>query len=104
MVRAAIFNAVSDLVIIGLLSFVGLALFAYYTTFPEEFATYSVMFPEEVADGTAGDRVLPYFIMQALPNGVSGLLITAIFASACPAWTRELTQSPPWSSVILFVL
>jgi len=71
MVRAIIFNAMSDLVMIGLLSFVGLGLFAYYSTFPEKLAA-----------GTSGDRVLPYFIMQALPNGVSGLLITAIFAAA----------------------
>ena len=71
MVRAIVFNAMSDLVMIGLLSFVGLGLFAYYSTFPEKLAA-----------GTSGDRVLPYFIMQALPNGVSGLLITAIFAAA----------------------
>ena len=32
--------------------------------------------------GMEGDRVLPYYIMQNLPNGVSGLLITAIFAAA----------------------
>ena len=71
MVRATIFNAFSDLFIVSLLLFAGLGLFAYYQTFPGRL-------PEEVS----ADRVLPYYIMHALPNGVSGLLITSIFAAA----------------------
>lgn len=69
--RAIVFNAISDLFVIGLLLFIGLGLFAYFQSFPHE-----------LADGISGDRVLPYYIIHALPNGISGLLITAIFAAA----------------------
>ena len=69
--RAIIFNAFSDLLIVGLLLFVGVGLFAYYQSFPQQ-----------LADDITGDRVLPYYIIHDLPNGVSGLLIAAIFAAA----------------------
>ncbi|MCG8435106.1 MAG: sodium/solute symporter, partial [Gammaproteobacteria bacterium] len=69
--KALWFNAVADLLIFGLLLFVGLGLFAYYQNHPE-------LIPADVQ----GDRVLPHYIVQELPNGVSGLLITAIFAAA----------------------
>ena len=71
MVKAAIFNSFIDLTVVGMLMFMGIGLFAYYTSFPEQVST-----------GMEGDRVLPFFIIQNLPNGVSGLLITAIFAAA----------------------
>lgn len=69
--KALIFNAVVDFVIIGVLLFIGLGLFAYHTNFPEQLPT-----------GLGRDQLLPYYIIHALPNGVSGLLITALFAAA----------------------
>ena len=71
MAKAILFNAIADLFIVSLLLYIGLGLFAYFQTFPAE-----------LAGGISGDGVLPYYIMQALPQGVSGLLITAIFAAA----------------------
>ena len=71
MAKATLFNSMADLFIVSLLLYVGLGLFAYFQTFPSELAA-----------GIDGDRVLPYYIMNALPQGVSGLLITAIFAAA----------------------
>jgi len=71
MARAIIFNAFSDLLVVGLLLFVGVGLFAYYQGFPQQ-----------LADEITGDRVLPHYIIHKLPNGVSGLLIAAIFAAA----------------------
>ena len=71
MAKAVIFNSLADLVIVSLLLFVGLGLFAYYHSFPNALV-------EEIRD----DRVLPYYIIHSLPPGVSGLLITAIFAAA----------------------
>lgn len=70
-VRAIVFNAVTDFFLIGLLLFIGVGMFAYYRAFP-------ALLPP----GLPGDRVLPYYIIHALPDGVSGLLITAIFAAA----------------------
>lgn len=68
-VKAVVFNACTDFFIIALLLFIGLGLFSFYQagTLPE---------------GISGDQVLPYYIVNQLPNGVSGLLITAIFAAA----------------------
>ena len=71
MAKATIFNAMADLFMVSLLLYMGLGLFAYFQTFPSELAA-----------GITGDQVLPYYIMHALPQGVSGLLITAIFAAA----------------------
>lgn len=69
--RALFFNAAVDFVVIGALLFIGLGLFACQAADP-------ALFPE----GLSGDRLLPTFIIRALPNGVSGLLIAALFAAA----------------------
>ena len=69
--KAIFFNAAVDFVIVATLLFIGLGLFAYHTAFPD-------LLP----DGLKNDQILPYYIIHALPNGVSGLLITALFAAA----------------------
>ena len=69
--RAIVFNAITDFLMIGLLLFIGLGLWAFNQSHPDFYQA-----------GLSGDRVLPYFIIHALPDGVSGLLITAIFAAA----------------------
>jgi SSS family transporter len=71
MVGAALLNSFFDLLIVTLLLFLGIGMFAYYTHFQDLLAT-----------GVEGDRVLPFYIVHALPNGISGLLITALFAAA----------------------
>jgi SSS family solute:Na+ symporter len=71
MARAAIMNSFYDLIVISLLLFVGLGLFAYYQEFPDR-----------LDQELPADKLLPFYIMQTLPAGVSGLLITAIFAAA----------------------
>lgn len=69
--RAIIFNAIVDFVVIAALLFVGLGLFAYHQAFPDR-----------LPEGLKRDQLLPYYIVHALPDGVSGLLITALFAAA----------------------
>lgn len=69
--RALFFNAGVDFVVIGALLFIGLGLFACQAADPS-------LFP----DGLSGDRLLPTFIVRGLPNGVSGLLVAALFAAA----------------------
>jgi len=69
--RAIVFNAAVDLVIVAALLFIGLGLFAYHTAHP-------ALLP----DGIKGDQILAYYIIHALPDGVSGLMITALFAAA----------------------
>ena len=71
MAKAAVFNSLCDLVVVSLLLFVGTGIFAYFHAFPER-----------LIGDLSGDRILPYYIVHALPVGVSGLLIAAIFAAA----------------------
>jgi SSS family solute:Na+ symporter len=68
--KAAIFNACTDVVMVALLLFIGLGLFAYYHLNPH------------VTPPASADAALPHYIMQSLPPGISGLLISAIFAAA----------------------
>jgi SSS family solute:Na+ symporter len=68
-VKSVAFNACTDFFIIGLLLFIGLGLFAFFQ---------DVALPESIR----GDKVMPYYIISYLPQGISGLLITAVFAAA----------------------
>ena len=68
-VKSVAFNACTDFFIIGLLLFIGLGLFAFFQTL-------------ELPDSITGDKVMPYYIIHHLPQGISGLLITAVFAAA----------------------
>lgn len=71
MVMATVLNSVFSVVIIGVLVFIGLGLYAYHQAWPER-----------LPDGLAGDRIFPYYIVHSLPGGVSGLVIAGIFAAA----------------------
>jgi SSS family transporter len=67
--QAFIVNAAGDVIWMFALSFVGLALFAYFQNhpLPEDFAT---------------DKMLPYFMSLTFPRGVVGLVIASIMASS----------------------
>ena len=65
----------------AVLFFVGTALFAFYQT------------NGSLPPDTNPDRVLPIFIMQELPPGVSGLLIAAILAAAMSTVDSSLNSS-----------
>ena len=61
---------------------IGTALYAYYKTFPE-------LLPA----GVEGDAVFPYFIVHALPTGLTGLLIASIFAAGMSTVATSITSS-----------
>ena len=67
--QAFIVNAAGDALWMFGLSFVGLALLAYFNHHP---------LPPEFAS----DRILPYFMSQAFPAGAVGLVIAAILAAS----------------------
>jgi solute:Na+ symporter, SSS family len=71
MARATCLNALFTVVIVGILAFIGLGLFAYNQANPG-------LLPETLER----DKVFPYYIVHALPVGISGLVITGIFAAA----------------------
>jgi len=57
----------------ALFLFIGTALFAYYNG--------TATLPLELRGENSADRVFPYFIINVLPTGLSGLLIASIFAA-----------------------
>ena len=67
--KSYLINAFSDTVWMVLLGFVGLALFAFYQ--------YS-----EYPQGIQNDHILPYFMANHFPVGLTGLVIAAIFAAS----------------------
>ena len=62
--------------------FIGTALFAYYESFPN-------LLPE----GIVGDKVFPYFIVNQLPIGMTGLLIASIFAAGMSTVSTSINSS-----------
>ena len=71
MVKSVFFNSFIDFFVLILLTFIGLGLFVYFQ-----------QHPEALAPGIERNQILPFYIMAVLPQGVSGLIITGIFAAA----------------------
>jgi SSS family transporter len=67
--RAFVINAAGDALWMFGLSFVGLALLAYFNHHPQ---------PPDLAP----DKILPYFMAQVFPSGAVGLVIAAILAAS----------------------
>jgi SSS family transporter len=67
--RAFIVNAAGDALWMFALSFVGLALFAFFQTRP-------------LPPGFATDKILPYFMSLTFPAGIVGLVIASIMAAS----------------------
>ncbi len=66
--------------------FIGTALFAYYEAHPANL-------PAIYRGPDRADFVFPWFIVSALPSGVTGLLIAAIFAAAMSTVSTSLNSS-----------
>ena len=86
--KAILFNAGTDLVVISILLFIGLGLLSFYQLNP---------LPADIAP----DSLMPYYIIHQLPNGVNGLLITAIFAAAMSSMDSASTPLLPSCSMII---
>src|SRR6201981_3858364 len=67
--QAFIVNAAGDALWMFALSFVGLALFAFFQTRP-------------LPPGFATDKILPYFMSLTFPAGIVGLVIASIMAAS----------------------
>lgn len=71
--------------------FVGTSVFVYYQVFPSD----------EVA-GMGADQVLPYFILNQVPVGLAGLLVTAVVAAAMSTLDSSINAISAVSSVDIF--
>ena len=70
---------------------IGTALFSYYTAVPGAL-------PETYSEPGMNDRVFPFFIVNQLPAGFTGLLIASIFAAGMSTISTSINSS---STVIL---
>ena len=69
---STLFGALLYLPVSVLFFYIGTALYSYYTAQPD-------LLPADIA--SQGDKVFPFFILNGLPTGITGLLIAAIFAA-----------------------
>jgi len=63
--------------------FVGTALYIYYKHLPQDLSL----------NITDGDAILPWFVYSKLPDGVSGLLISGIFAAAMSTLSSSINSA-----------
>ncbi|HEY4787520.1 MAG TPA: sodium:solute symporter [Bacteroidales bacterium] len=71
---SALFGSLLYIPVSFMFFFIGTALFAYYTARPD-------LLPENLKGAAMADKVFPYYIVNGLPVGITGLLIASIFAA-----------------------
>lgn len=69
--RVAAMNVICAVLIGVVVNFMGIAIFSYFHAHPERLDA-----------GSQNDQIVPLFATQALPAGLAGIVIAAIFASA----------------------
>lgn len=89
--RSALFGGLLYIPVSLVFFMIGTALFSYYTAQPEAL-------PAEYAEANMADRVFPFFIVNNLPAGFTGLLIASIFAAGMSTISTSINSS---STVIL---
>ncbi|AXP81356.1 Sodium/glucose cotransporter [Mariniflexile rhizosphaerae] len=83
--RSALIGGLIYLPISALFLFIGTALFAYYNS--------AEVLPESLQDISKADRVFPHFIVNALPSGMTGLMIASIFAAGMSTISTSFNSS-----------
>lgn len=83
--KSALLGGLLYVPISALFLFIGTALFAYYDSV--------AALPIDLQDVNKSDRVFPYFIVNALPAGLSGLLVASIFAAGMSTISTSFNSS-----------
>lgn len=76
--RSFVANILGVVIVLCLLCFVGLTLFAWYHYYPDK------NLPESV------DKIFPYFVATQLPPGAAGLILAAILAATMSSMTSGI--------------
>lgn len=66
--------------------FIGTALYSYYQAHPG-------LLPENLSNIEEADKIFPYFIVNELPIGMTGLLIASIFAAGMSTISTSINSS-----------
>lgn len=69
--RVSAMMVTCSILISALVNVMGIAIFAYFHAHPAQFDA-----------GAQNDQIVPLFAVQAMPSGLAGLIVAAIFASA----------------------
>ena len=83
---SAMFGALLYLPVSLIFFYIGTALYSYYTAQPD-------LLPAELKLPGTGDKVFPYFIVNVLPSGITGLLIAAIFAAGMSTISTSINST-----------
>ena len=83
--NAALFGGWLFIPVSAVFFLIGTALYAYYQVMPDN------MVAQYVAEGKP-DYVFPYFIVNSLPEGMTGLLIASIFAAGMSTVATSITS------------
>ena len=73
--RSYLVNMLASLSVITLLALVGLCLKGYYESYPQ-------FLPPGESVASAADKLFPHFIATGFPVGISGLVVSGMFAAA----------------------
>lgn len=82
--RKAVAFSVVGVATTWIMAFVGIALVAYYDINPLSEAVSASIVEEK-------DRIFPYYVVNELPSGISGLIIAAMFAAGISTLDSALT-------------
>ncbi|RAV30346.1 sodium:solute symporter family protein [Sinomicrobium soli] len=85
-VRSTLFGSLLYIPVSLLFFFIGTALFAYYQSMPG-------LLPEDLRGLENADKIYPYFIVNELPRGITGLLIASIFAAGMSTISTSINSS-----------
>ncbi len=80
--KSALYGGLLYVPVSLLFLFIGTALYAYYTASPN-------LLPP----GTPADKVFPYFIVNGLPPGLTGILIASVFAAGMSTISTSVNSS-----------
>jgi len=83
---SALFGALLYLPVSLIFFYIGTALYSYYTAQPD-------LLPAALKMPGTGDKVFPYFIVNGLPRGITGLLIAAIFAAGMSTVSTSINST-----------
>lgn len=83
---SALFGSLLYIPVSFLFFFIGTALFAYYTARPD-------LLPESLKNPAVADQVFPYYIVNGLPTGLTGLLIASVFAAGMSTVSTSINST-----------
>ncbi len=89
--KSAFFGGMLYIPVSMIFFLIGTALFAYFTAQPEAL-------PADLQRAEMSDRVFPFFIVNILPTGFTGLLIASIFAAGMSTVSTSINSG---STVVL---